>query len=213
MSSPKIICDRPSPHRRDKFGANLIDYAEDDPFQDWPDPDVCACLDAALAHEPLNLEVATLIWKTLQNRKGDVSRAKKDISAAGGKLISWLPGVRYRVRDLLKSFKYETAVPRAYKVYFILLNEAQMKPPAWGVYIGQTHKQINKRYAVHLNPNDKHGSPKVRKKGRNFLYSLCSLVPAMRKADSLVFEKILLTSLRGETTRSPIKGLRFGRGG
>jgi hypothetical protein len=213
MSSPKIICDRPSPHRRDKFGANLIDYAKDDPFQDWPDPDVFACLDAALAADPQSVELATLIWKSLQNRQGDVSRAKKDISAAGGKLISWLPGVRYRVADLLKDFKYEVTIPRLYKVYFILLNEAQMKPPAWGIYIGQTHKKIEKRLAVHRNPEAKHGSSKVRKKGHQFLYCLCSLVPPMRKADSLAFEKLLLTSLRGETRRKPIKGLRFVRGG
>ena len=72
-----------------KFGANLIAYAKEDPFQDWPNPDVFACLDAALAHEPLNLELATLIWKTLQNRTnlwGQSRQMRVQSTATRGKL-------------------------------------------------------------------------------------------------------------------------------
>lgn len=207
MNRPEIICDRPSPRRRDRFQNRIIDYSKEELFKDWPQNELLACLKVCLKSPPINLELATLIWKELQNQGEDHALAKEKIIKSGGEIISWLPGARYRVSSLIKNFKYETTRPTSYKVYFILLYEYNKKPPKWGLYIGQTQKKIETRFAIHLDPDNPHRSRKVTPRGRQLLYSLCSLVPPMRKADSLKFEQLLLKSLRGEGREKTLRQL------
>ena len=133
--------------------------------------------------------------------------AKEKIRQKGKKIITWLPGARYRVGHLMNNFKYTGKVRGSYKVYFILLNEYNKRPPMWGLYIGQTGKKIEDRYEQHLDPDCQLRSRKVTKRGTQILYSLCNLVPPMNKKDSLGVELLLLKSFRGESTEKLIRKL------
>ena len=61
MSALEVICDRPSPYRRDKFANRLIDYSKEDLFKDWSEEELISSLNACLNTQPINLELSTLI--------------------------------------------------------------------------------------------------------------------------------------------------------
>jgi hypothetical protein len=94
------------------------------------------------------------------------------------------------------------------KVYFILLTEDRMTPRPWGLYIGQTVKKIEDRYAIHMDDNNSKHSKKVNNRGWQILYSISSQVPAMARADVLRFERMALDSFRGILKSKHIRGLK-----
>ena len=202
-----ITCDTPSPKRKDIFGSRIIDYSQENPFLDWPTEALFDCLDAALNQDKMNLEIAGLIWRHLKSFDGDHNKAKENILQAGGKLIPWLGGIHYRISHLAKTFKPEKLKGKNCKVYFILLTENRKIPKPWGLYIGQTYKTIEDRFAEHLDENSKKKSRHVYRRGWQILYSISAQVPAMARSDVLRFEKKALASLRGELTSKAIKGL------
>ena len=53
--------------------------------------------------------------------------------------------------------------------------------------------------------------PKVRKRGWQLIYSLCSIIPTMTREDSCRFEGILLDSLMGDLNFNPLKKLPMKR--
>jgi hypothetical protein len=204
----KIECMTPHPNRKDIFKDYIIDYSLDAPFEGWPEDVVHACLDETLNCSKINIEIASLILSHLKDTNGDYLRANNNISEAGIKPIRWLKGVTTRVLNLEKSFKPQITRPRNCKVYFILLTEDRVTPLPWGLYIGQTIKKIEDRYAIHMDDNNSKHSKKVNNRGWQILYSISSQVPAMARADVLRFEKMALDSLRGILKSKHIRGLK-----
>ena len=196
-----------SPKRKDKFKNLVIDYSLDRPFSDWSYENMLSCLNAALRLENMNLEIASLIWYQLRNMGDNHAEAKRLIINAGGNLVPWLKGVRFRIKSLEQEFKPSGDKPRNCNVYFILLTQDRNTPLPWGIYIGTTVKKIEDRFTIHLDDDDPHRSRKVNKRGWQILYSLSSIVPAMTRSDIERFEKKALASLRGELTSKNIRGL------
>jgi hypothetical protein len=92
------------PNRRDAFKDYILDYSLEAPIEKWPDKIVHDCLDAALTPSKINIEVASLILSHLKETDGDYQKAANNILRAGIKPITWLKGVRTRIKNLEKSF-------------------------------------------------------------------------------------------------------------
>ena len=204
---PRIQSKKTSPRRQNASGITLIDYSHERPFEDWKAEDIFRYLKTALARQPMDLEISTLIVRELKIRDGDVKRARVEIKQSGGQEISWHNGVRYRVQSLRDQFEPSNKYPKNCKVYFILLTKDRETPKPWGIYIGQTSKKIEKRFSVHLDENDKLGSRIVRRRGWQLLYGLCNLIPAMTYKDSCRFEGLLLDAFAGEHNWKPLRKL------
>ena len=119
----QIRCKRASPGRVDAFGTLLIDYSQERPFEKWPESDITNCLDSALSHNPINLEICTLVINELKEREIDATGAIKKIKQAGGQIIPWLKGARHRIQHNVSTFKSSGELPRNCKVYLILLTK------------------------------------------------------------------------------------------
>ncbi len=194
----KIRCKKASPGRIDAFGNLLINYSLERPFEDWSEPDLYNCFESALSQELINLEICTLIINELKDRRVNTSILIGELQQYGGQVIPWLKGARHRIQHHVFTFQTSGKRPRNCKVYLILLTEDRETPKPWGIYVGQTSKKIEKRLAVHFEDGNSHGSRKVRARGWQLLYSLCSLTPPLTLEDSCRLEGLLLDSLGGE---------------
>jgi hypothetical protein len=202
-----ILCHQSSPRRKDSFDNLIVDYSKDRPFEGWNNDQLLRCMDEALTLVPMNIEICTLILDEAKNAGCNLKKFQKKVRDADVKEISWLRGARSRVPSLLAEFGEPSSKPRNCKLYFILLTADTNTPVPWGIYIGQTSKKIEDRFAVHLDPNDPKGSLKVRKRGWQLLYSLSSLVPPMSRKEVLEFERMTIDSLRGTLERKPLRKL------
>jgi hypothetical protein len=203
----KIRCKKSSPGRIDAFGNLLINYSLERPFDDWSDLDLYNCYESVLSHGRINLEICTLIINELKDRRMNTSEMISKLQQYGGKVIPWLKGARHRIQHHVSTFEASGKHPRNCKVYLILLTEDRETPKPWGIYVGQTSKKIEKRLVVHLEDGNPHGSRKVRARGWQLLYSLCSLIPPLTLEDSCRLEGLLLDSLGGELKFKTLKKL------
>ena len=202
-----ILCNQRSPRRQDKFDKLLIDYSKERPFEGWSYDQLFRCMDAALTFNPIKIEICTLILDEANLAGHNTKKFQEKVRDLGVKDISWLRGARSRVQSLMEEFGGPVKKPKNCKLYFILLTTERSTPVPWGVYIGQTSRKIEDRFAVHLDPSDPKGSSKVRKKGWQLLYSLSSVVPSMSREEVLEFERLTIDSLRGKLERKSLRKL------
>ena len=121
MKSGRIIlCGKESPGRQDVFGDLVIDYSLERPFEGWTEDDIADCHEAALSHNPINLEISSLVITELRTRGGDFSDARRKLKESGGQLIPWLNGARYRIQNHIDNFELSDRLPKNCKVYLIL---------------------------------------------------------------------------------------------
>jgi|GEM_PF-3256474 len=199
---------KPSPHRIESYSGKILNYALEHPFYGWSEDEVIDCARAAVSQSAVNLEIFTLAAAELQKRHGEthkgIQQIRKDFQV---KTISWLSGLRHRVRSLKKEYNFSAKYPRTHKVYAILLTESSTDLSIKGVYIGQTSKTIENRFDVHKNPLSSHAAGVARRRGHQLLYSVSALLPGITKADSKEFEHLLISSLKGEGSRQPLRHL------
>ena len=199
-------------HRKiGKFNNLVIDYTKDDPLEDWSLKDVFECLNSALALKIQNLEISTLIYRHLKYDNNNSKKVKNIILQNGAHIVPWLFGVKARIKNIQKTFKFSSQYPKNCKVYFILLNLDRETPQPWGLYIGETFQKVERRFSEHTDPTNKRRSRHVCKRGWQILYSLTSFLPSMTRSDAQKFEKACLASLRGELKYKTIKGLTKSR--
>jgi len=198
-----------SPHPVGQCGEKRFKYSDERPFAGWSDEALFQCLRTALSASPINIEIASLVVRELRDLGGDVEKAKEMMETAGTAQIPWLAGVRYRVSRLWEEFSPDNGAGRSNKVYFILLcgeREPRDAVP-WGLYIGVTQKKIEERLKIHLDKDHLQRSRIVTRRGWQLLYSLCSIVPTMKRKDACEFEKKVQASLRGEDGDREIRRL------
>ncbi len=162
-----------------------------------------------LNSELINIEFISLAYSELRARQVELAHVDALLISRNVKIIRWLNGLRYRINHLLKDFDYDRGRGARHKVYFILLcSDGRLAPPhPWGLYVGQTSRRLEVRLSQHLDPNHHLRSKKVTKRGWDLLNSVCKLVPVMKKNDAVRFEKLVLTSLRGDGREKKLRSL------
>ena len=189
--------------------AHSIDLCLDGPLEGLSSSIIIELAKDAVAEKPINLELLSFAKSEFQKR-GESSEAISELlKVENVETIRWLNGIKYRVAHLVKTFNWEQGPGRNNKVYFVLLCSDGISgaPHPWGLYVGQTYRKIEVRLSQHLDKGHRLGSNKVARRGWGLLYSLCELVPAMKQKDALQFEKLVLSSLRGEGGARALRSL------
>ena len=163
----------------------------------------------AFGEEPVNLELLSFAKSEFRERGENFEAISELLRAENVRAIPWLKGLKYRVRNLVETFDWEPGSGRNTKVYFILLcpDGISGAPHPWGLYVGQTYRKIEVRLSQHLDEAHRLRSRKVTRRGWGLLYSVCELAPKMKRKDALQFEKLVLSSLRGEGEGGSLRSL------
>ena len=193
--------------------AHGIDLCLDRPLEGLSSSIIMGLAKEAFGEEPVNLELLSFAKPEFRERGENFEAISELLRAGNARAIPWLKGLKYRVRNLVETFDWEPGPGRNTKVYFILLSPDGISgaPRPWGLYVGQTSRKIEVRLSQHLDKGHRLRSRKVTRRGWGLLYSVCELAPTMKRKDALQFEKLVLSSLRGEGEGGPLRSLPPGR--
>jgi hypothetical protein len=186
-----------------------IDLCLDRPLEGLSVSIIMGLAKEALGEEPVNLELLSFAKSEFRERGENVEAISELLRTENVKSIPWLKGLKYRVRHLVETFDWEPGPGRNTKVYFILLCPDGINGAShpWGLYVGQTYRKIEVRLSQHLDKGHRLRSRKVTRRGWGLLYSACELAPTMKQKNALQFEKLVLSSLRGEGEGGPLRSL------
>ena len=128
-----------------------FDFTKGRPFIAYTNKDLNVLSENCFDKKNLDLEIATLIFEELKLRKS--LNSKKNLSillskfvSVGHEPIKWLKDAR----KIMKTIKDIDSKPNyTNSIYIILRDGYTLKNEKYGVYVGQTSKDIEKRYFEH----------------------------------------------------------------
>jgi len=128
-----------------------LDFTKDRPFIEFSNEYLNSLSDDCFINNNLNLEIATLIYEELKLRKSISSKKILSnllfkFSSVNHEPIKWLKDARL----IMKTIKNVDSKPSyTNSIYIILRDGYTFQNHKYGVYVGQTSKDVEKRFCEH----------------------------------------------------------------